>query len=162
MTSHLMMKIFPDNPDSYPDDSFDLSNISSCKIPAGEDQYRALLQIVEEYEDVHFRSVELVYVDEKEITRINREFLNHNYVTDIITFRYDEGQDSAIEATLYCCAPRIQEQSKEFGTEEASEFLRVFVHGLIHLAGYNDETKSEKARMTELENRYLELLGDTR
>ncbi|PWN07172.1 rRNA maturation RNase YbeY [Rhodohalobacter mucosus] len=115
------------------------------------------MQIVETHEKIRFRSIELVYVDEKEILRINREYLDHDYITDIITFSYDESSEN-LEGTIFCCAPRILEQSIEFGTDTADEFLRVFVHGLIHLAGYNDKTDAEKSTMTRLENRYLELL----
>jgi probable rRNA maturation factor len=119
-----------------------------------------LIRRVEDEEGVQFRAVELVYVDEKEITAINTEHLGHDYVTDIITFQYDEDDSGQkIEGTLFCCAPRIEEQSKELGTTAREEFYRVFIHGLLHLAGYNDQTKEEKDRMTQRENHYLELLN---
>jgi probable rRNA maturation factor len=153
-----MMKTFPDPPEDLPNEPFSLSNISGITIPAGEESFKKLIRIVENHEDVHFQSVELVFVTEEEILRINREYLGHDYVTDIITFGYNDRSDT-VEATLFCCAPRILEQSREFGTEPSEEFLRVFVHGLIHLAGYDDQSDSNKAAMTRLENKYLELFG---
>lgn len=153
-----MMKTFPDSADLFSGELFSMTNESGVDIPVDESSFEKLMQIVESNENVRFRSIELVYVDEEEILRINNEYLNHNYVTDIITFGYDE-ESEPIEGTLFCCAPRIEEQSMEFDASPADEFLRVFVHGLIHLAGYNDETEPEKAVMTRLENRYLELLG---
>ncbi|MDX1591176.1 MAG: rRNA maturation RNase YbeY [Balneolaceae bacterium] len=153
-----MMKTFPDSADLFSGELFSMTNESGVDIPVDESSFEKLMQIVESNENVRFRSIELVYVDEEEILRINNEYLNHNYVTDIITFGYGE-ESEPIEGTLFCCAPRIEEQSREFDTSPADEFLRVFVHGLIHLAGYNDETEPEKAVMTRLENRYLELLG---
>lgn len=160
MTSPSMMKNFPDIPDSSADEKLLLNNASGIEVPVKKPSLISLLEIVENDQSVQFSEIELVYVDEEEIIRVNREFLDHDYVTDIITFRYDEETDnSEIEATLYCCAPRIIEQSNEFKTDTETEFLRVFVHGLIHLAGYNDQTEEEKKRMTTLENRYLELLN---
>ena len=84
-------------------------------------------------------------MDEQEITRINNTYLNHNYVTDIITFRLDDRIDnSAIEGTIYCCAQRISEQASEFNQTKKDEFLRVMIHGFIHLIGYSDQTLEEK------------------
>lgn len=122
---------------------------------------QSILQIIAQQEDVEFAMVELVYVSEEEIVRINKEHLNRYYVTDIISFRYDDGletmDNSAIEGTLYCCAPRIIEQSAEFKQPVEQEFQRIFIHGMLHLIGYDDSSDEKKAAMTELENKYLAL-----
>ena len=153
-----MMTNFPDIP-TEPEKKLIINNESGESVPVKERELLKLAEITEKNEAVRFKEIELVYVDEDEIVRINREFLDRDYVTDIITFRYDE-DDQAIEGTLYCCAPRIAEQSAEFDNSMKTEFLRVFVHGLIHLAGYNDQTPKEKKQMTELEDRYLEALKE--
>ncbi len=129
-------------------------------MPVQELELLKLIEITEKNEQVRFREIELVYVDEDEIVRINHEFLDRDYITDIITFRYDE-DDQAIEGTLYCCAPRIAEQSAEFKVDPNTEFLRVFVHGLIHLAGHDDQTSDEKKQMTDLEDQYLNALKES-
>lgn len=138
-----------------------LFNESEEKIPLSATKAQSILQIIAQHEDAEFAMVELVYVNEQEIVRINKEHLNRYYVTDIISFRYDEGLDikdnSAIEGTLYCCAPRIIEQSAEFKQPVEQEFQRIFIHGLLHLVGHEDSTEEEKAAMTELENKYLAL-----
>lgn len=152
------MKIFPDIPGNTNLPALTVTNASGLNLPVDEDQLIKLMNFVEERENVIFKEIEAVYVDEAEIIEINKKYLDHDYVTDIITFRYDEQDNRAIEGTLYCCAPRIAEQSKEFGTEVESEFLRVFIHGLIHLSGYDDKTEEEKSIMTELENYYLKQL----
>ena len=126
-------------------------------MPVQEQELLKLIDIAEQSESVRFKEIELVYVDEDEIVRINHEFLDRDYITDIITFRYDDN-DQAIEGTLYCCAPRIAEQSAEFEDDLNTEFLRVFVHGLIHLAGHNDQTPDDKKQMTDLEDQYLNAL----
>lgn len=135
-------------------------NTSGLELPFKYDEAVFLLDLVSKDQNCIFSFVELVYVDESEIIRINTEYLYRDYVTDIISFRYDEDQSNQeIEGTLYCCAQRIAEQSKEFADSEKQEFLRVFAHGLIHLLGYDDQTPEEKSEMTRLENKYLSFLG---
>lgn len=121
--------------------------------PAAE----SLLREVEKRESCTFAFVEAVFVDEEKITAINREYLDRDYVTDIITFRYDEEESAQqIEGTMFCCAPRIAEQAAELGEEPAMEFRRVYVHGLLHLAGYEDDTPEHRAEMKKREDFYLE------
>lgn len=123
-----------------------------------------VLELISEQEKVGFSMVELVYVSEEEIIRINREHLQRDYITDIITFRYDEDEElgvidnSAIEGTLFCCAPRIIEQGQEYQESPEREFQRILIHGLLHLTGYEDQTEEQKDEMTRLENFYLDKL----
>jgi rRNA maturation RNase YbeY len=153
------MKTFPDFTAPPPSEKISITNTTGLHLPFVPSSLFRLLELVEIHENITFQSVEVVYVDEKNIVEINKEYLDHDYVTDIITFRYDDSDADAIEATLFCCAQRIDEQSREFKVSPVSEFLRVFVHGLIHLAGYDDQSEEEKEVMRNLENKYLELLN---
>ena len=131
-------------------------NTSGIEIPISESDAIFVLYQIQNQQNCEYESVELVYVDETEITRINTDYLDHDYVTDIITFRLDDAIDnSAIEGTIYCCAQRISEQASEFNQTTKDEFLRVMIHGLIHLLGYNDQTEEEKKEMTRLEDHFL-------
>ena len=133
-------------------------NISGISIPIKESDAIFISKLVQANQKCEFELIELVFVDEQEITRINNTYLNHNYVTDIITFRLDDGIDnSAIEGTIYCCAQRISEQASEFNQTKKDEFLRVMIHGFIHLIGYSDQTLEEKKKMTTLEDYFLDL-----
>jgi|TARA_R100000005_G_C4990487_1_gene197928 rRNA maturation RNase YbeY len=136
-------------------------NESEVKVPLRQKKAESILNMISDQESISFTLVEIVFVSEEEIVRINKEHLDRYYVTDIISFRYDDGQESddqsAIEGTLYCCAPRIIEQSAEFKEPVEREFQRIFIHGLLHLAGYEDTSDKEKAAMTKLENKYLAL-----
>ena len=154
------MALFPDISSGENLPKLSLSNPSEEILPVKDSELEELLLLIEQGEKVTFREVELVYVGEKYITDVNKEYLNRDYVTDIISFRYDEDEaNKAIEGTLFCCAPRIREQSIEQGTAELHEFFRIFIHGLLHLAGYDDQTENDKKTMTRLENKYLKLLG---
>lgn len=133
----------------------ELHNESGGRLPIDEPRARYIADTVMAGEAAYGAALlELVYVNETEILRINREYLQHHYVTDIITFFYHEPGEP-IEATLYCCAPQIAAQAGEFKESEKTEFERVLIHGLLHACGYTDATAAEKSRMRALENRYL-------
>lgn len=140
------------------DANIQVFNETSFDLPLDQSTYEKLASTIAKKEQCSFKFIELVYVDEDEIVRINKEHLDRDYVTDIITFRYDNS-DSSIEGTLFCCAPRIIEQSEELGESIKREFLRIYIHGLLHLVGYEDQSKSGKEQMTALEDHYLETVG---
>lgn len=131
-------------------------NQSEASLPLSQSDYEDLTKAISRKEDISFKFIEVVYVDEEEIVNINKEHLDRDYITDIITFRYSNPTDfHHIEGTLYCCAPRIVEQAKEFSETKEQEFKRIYVHGLLHLAGYDDQSDEEKKIMTTKENFYL-------
>jgi len=159
MTFHLMMKNFPDIPNQTNEPVFTISNVSNIEIPFQKKQFESILSAIEIRENVRFQEIELVFVDEKKIVQINQEYLSRDYITDIITFRYDDIDNRAIEGTLFCCSQRIKEQSQELGVDENLEYLRIFAHGLLHLAGYDDQTADQKEIMTRKENEILEMIN---
>src|SRR5690625_7726958 len=100
---------------------------------------------------VRFQMIELVYVDENEIVRIHREFLGKEYITDIITFPYLDPGSTEINGKLFCCPPRIVEQSRELGTASRQEFNRVFNNGMLDQCGLDDATPGQTVTMSVLE-----------
>jgi len=135
-----------------------LFNTTTLNLPCKEIDCRKIFEFIAESERVNFEIVEVAYVDDNEIIRINKEFLKRDYITDIISFRYDEDESNEnIEGTLYCCLPRIIDQAKEFGESSEKECLRILIHGLLHLIGYDDQSGSEKKEMTRLEDQYLSM-----
>lgn len=139
-------------------------NESSVSIPLDQASAGKIISLIEEQEEVTFDFIEVVYVDEDEIVLINMDHLDRDYVTDIISFKYDENSEgkNGIEGTLFCCAPRIAEQAEEFGETTENEFRRILIHGLLHLIGYDDQTTEDKKRMTELEDKYLNLFQENK
>lgn len=133
-----------------------LFNESGVDPPLSQEMIQAISADIEAEETCTFQLVEVVFVDEAEIVRINKEHLEHGYVTDIISFRYDdEPKNQAIEGTLYCCAPRIVEQAREFEEAPKTEFKRILIHGLLHLVGYDDQSPETKNTMREKEDYFL-------
>lgn len=98
-------------------------------------------------------SIEAVYCGNRMIRRINREFLQHDYATDTITFRYNEG--SRVEGEFYISLDVVNQNARRFGTSFDEELVRVTVHSALHLVGYLDGTDGERAAMSRLEDRYL-------
>ena len=132
-----------------------LFNTTTAVLPLGQQDVDELLQLVSNKTQVKFESVELVYVDDETIVDVNRRYLQRDYVTDVISFRLDENDDQAIEGTIYCCLPRLQEQAIEYQVSERHEFARIALHGYLHLAGYEDKDPEEKQTMTRLEDELL-------
>lgn len=135
----------------------EIFNESGLDVPVDKAEFTKLAGTICKGENKKISWLELVYVDENGIVDVNKRFLGRSYVTDIITFSYSEEElsTSNIEGTIYMCNQRIREQSSELNTILEEEFKRIFVHGVLHLCGYNDETPESKTQMTSLENKYL-------
>lgn len=100
--------------------------------------------------------INVIYVDKEEILRLNQEYLNHDYYTDVITFSLNEENDPNIDAEIYICVDVAEEQAKEFKVSLTNELLRLAIHGTLHLCGYKDKLEEDIKVMRQLENKYLE------
>lgn len=132
-------------------------NQTDIIIPFSEEQFNRAITFIEEIEETEYSDVELAFVEEAEIVRINKEFLKKDYVTDVISFRLDENPSSKkdIEGNICACAPRIIEQAEELDLPVMQEFARVAIHGLLHFCGYEDYSDDLKQKMRDREDFYL-------
>ena len=96
--------------------------------------------------------VNLIYVDDENIHAINKEYLDHDYPTDVITFVLDEDEK---EAEIIIGVDTAIENAKQYKVTQESELLRLAAHGTLHLLGLDDHTDEERKNMHELENKYL-------
>lgn len=98
---------------------------------------------------------ELTYVfcNDQQLLKLNKEFLNHDTLTDIITFDYTLGNE--IHGEIYISTDRVEENAGEFEVSFMNELSRVMVHGILHLCGYKDKSEEEKNQMRNKENHYL-------
>lgn len=99
--------------------------------------------------------VNVVYVDKDEILKLNNEYLQHDYYTDVITFSLNEDDTKEIDGEIYICVDVAEEQAKEYKVSLSNELSRLAIHGLLHLCGYGDKTDEEQKLMRSLENKYL-------
>ncbi len=101
-------------------------------------------------------SLEFVYMSDEELLEMNKEYLQHDYYTDIITFDISEEPDF-ICGTLAMSTDRITENASLHKTTVPRETLRVMFHGVLHLAGYKDKTAADQKAMRAAEDKYLTL-----
>ncbi len=102
----------------------------------------------------------ITLVGAQEMARVNRQFLQHEGSTDVITFDHREDGAGAgqIHGELYICVDDAVKQAKEFGTHWQAELVRYIVHGVLHLLGYDDLQPARRRRMKQEENRLVRLL----
>ena len=99
-----------------------------------------------------------IFVDDEEILRVNREYLQHDYYTDIITFDYTEGD--TISGDLFLSLDTVRTNAEQFGKPYEEELHRVIIHGILHLCGINDKGPGERELMEAAEDKALALLGE--
>jgi probable rRNA maturation factor len=99
--------------------------------------------------------IDYIFCTDKYIQKINQQFLQHNYSTDIITFPY-HAKKAAIESNIYLGLETIKENSKQYKVKFSEELYRVIFHGVLHMCGYNDKSKQQQNKMTEAENQWLD------
>ena len=99
-----------------------------------------------------------IFVDDEEILRVNREYLQHDYYTDIITFDYTEGD--TISGDLFISLDTVRTNAEQFDKPYAEELHRVIIHGILHLCGINDKGPGEREIMEAAEDKALALLGE--
>jgi rRNA maturation RNase YbeY len=96
-----------------------------------------------------------LFCDDEKILQVNREFLQHDYYTDIITFDYNEGNQ--INGDLVISLDTVRTNAELFGKDYDEELHRVIIHGILHLCGLNDKGPGERELMEAAENKALAL-----
>jgi rRNA maturation RNase YbeY len=100
-------------------------------------------------------NITYIFCSDEEILRINRQYLNHDYYTDIITFDYTENE--VVSGDLFISTDTVKSNSEKFGTIYEEELHRVMIHGILHLCGFGDKTPVDEKIMRSKENEALDL-----
>lgn len=98
-----------------------------------------------------------MFVSDEKILEVNREYLGHDYYTDVITFDYDE--DDIVSGDVVISLDTVRSNAELFGKEYDDELHRVIIHGILHLCGINDKGPGEREIMEAAENKALAMLG---
>ncbi|MFA6569742.1 MAG: rRNA maturation RNase YbeY [Bacteroidota bacterium] len=125
---------------------------SSGKQPLPNKKLADVVRIVLKKEKIKKAKINIVLVDNDELRKLNKKFLNHNYNTDVISFDISE---EFLEGEIYISVDKAIEQTDEYKVSLTKELMRLAIHGALHLAGYDDSTNNERNKMTALENAYL-------
>lgn len=94
--------------------------------------------------------INFVFCDDEYLLQINRNYLNHDYYTDIITFPYR--QDAVLESDVFISLDTVKDNAKDLNIDFQQELLRVVAHGVLHLLGYNDKTPQDASAMRMAED----------
>jgi len=102
-------------------------------------------------------NLNLLFCGDDRIIEYNRKYLNHDYETDVITFRY---QDDTVDSDMIISTDTVKRNAEKFGTDFMCEIYRVIIHGVLHICGYEDKDTAGKIKMRKKENKYLKLTGN--
>jgi rRNA maturation RNase YbeY len=100
--------------------------------------------------------INYIFCNDDYLLQLNQEFLNHDTLTDIISFDYTLGKE--INGDIFISIERVLDNAKDYQVEFSNELHRVMVHGILHYCGYNDKTQKETQLMRVKENHYTEIL----
>lgn len=107
-------------------------------------------------EGCKLEEINYIFCDDYYLLKLNVEFLNHDTLTDIISFDYSVGK--IIQGDIYISIERVKDNAIDFKVCTLEELYRVMVHGVLHYCGYNDKSESEERLMRQKENHYLKQL----
>ena len=102
-------------------------------------------------------SIDFVFCSDRYLLKINRDFLNHDYFTDIITFDMSDINSPGISGEIYISVDTVKSNAKEFDVDDSEELNRVMFHGVLHLCGYKDKSPRDKKLMRKREDYYLKM-----
>lgn len=137
--------------------SFEIENI---EIPDFNPEFFiSWINVVVKHYGVTFEQLDYLFISDEAMLDLNRNVLDHDFYTDIITFNYNE--ENSLSGEIVISVDRVRENAKEFGNGNFwDEFCRVVIHGVLHLIGYNDKTEMEEMEMRRQEDICLKLRSD--
>jgi rRNA maturation RNase YbeY len=112
------------------------------------------LNSISNNEGKKIESLSFLFVDDEEMLKYNKKYLQHESYTDVITF--DSSEDKKIAGDIIISLERVNDNAKFYQVSYNYELQRVMAHGLLHLLGYNDKNKEEKKIIRKKENYYLD------
>lgn len=116
------------------------------------------LHLVARNEGYRIEDLCYVFCRSEEILQMNRQFLGHDYFTDVITFDYSDRKEGWVSGDVYIDVETVADNARQLGFTREREMQRVVVHGLLHLCGQKDKTPRTNRQMHRKEDFYLDLL----
>ena len=116
---------------------------------------KAWLKTVIKQEDFRLEHINFIFCSDAYLHKLNKDYLDHDTLTDIITFDYTE--ENLLEGDIYISIDRVGENARQINTPFEQELKRVMVHGLLHMMGYTDKTDDQRQQMRNKEDSSLSL-----
>jgi len=117
---------------------------------------KLFIQSILKKEKTKAQFINIIFCSDEFLLNINKQYLNHDYPTDIITFEISRDLNG-ITAEIYISVDSVTRNSIDYQSTKKNELHRVIFHGILHLCGYNDKTKEDIALMRFKEDKYLNL-----
>ncbi|SHG58324.1 rRNA maturation RNase YbeY [Flagellimonas flava] len=121
----------------------------------GESDYSDWINRVLDSENFTADQIDYVFCNDDYLHKINVEYLQHDTLTDIITFDYSHGD--RVGGDIFVSVDRVKDNAESLGTELDEELKRVMIHGVLHLMGYEDKTEREKVIMRKKEDEKIKM-----
>ncbi len=99
--------------------------------------------------------ISYIFCSQESHLEMNRQYIGHDYQTDIITFDYTDYEKRKVSGDIFIDPVTVHQNAETWNTTQTEEMLRVIIHGILHLCGYKDKTDEEQVVMRAKENHYL-------
>jgi len=119
---------------------------------------KAFLNSLVRKEGRRLDDLNVIFCSDEYLLQVNRQYLNHDYYTDIITFDISEAPGK-MSGEIYISTDRVRENARQLGQPIRREMNRVIFHGVLHLCGYGDKTQAQQLTMRQREDHYLQQYG---
>jgi len=125
----------------------------------GKRKISAWIKKVAETHGFRVGDVAYIFCSDEHMLSVNKEYLHHDYYTDIITFDYTE--ENRISGDIFISLETVSSNAEKFGTSYDDELHRVIIHGILHLCGINDKTPEERKTMEGFEDEALKIMRES-
>lgn len=122
------------------------------------DAWKRVLNELFRDEGIERGEISIAIVDDAEIHALNRQYLDHDYATDVLSFLL-ERQEGELQGEIVVSAQMARSRAAEFGWQAVDELIWYVIHGALHLVGYDDKSPADRERMWQRETHYLRQLG---
>ena len=116
---------------------------------------KAWIKAASKKEGFRVGNINYILCSDSYLLQMNIQYLKHKTLTDIITFDYSD--DDQVSGDIFISIERVADNAKKYSVSPDTELKRVMIHGVLHLMGYSDKSKTKKAEMRKKENEYLSL-----
>ena len=120
-----------------------------------EDEFFVWIENVINSENKSLGEISYIFCDDEYLLEINKQYLNHDYYTDIISFDYTENE--VVSGDIFISIDRVKENALDYGVSFDNELKRVVIHGILHLCGYKDKSQDDERMMRLKEEEKINL-----
>lgn len=106
-------------------------------------------------ENIERAAINMVLIDDAYMIQLNRQYLQHDEPTDVLSFNLSDEGSELIEGEIYADVDQVARQAQDYGVSFDEELARIVIHGILHLIGYDDRSHQERQNMTKKEDDYL-------